>query len=219
MKKINVITVDGPSASGKGELSRRIAFDYSFKILDSGLLYRLFAYLHKKNSDYEEIADKIKNEIIFQSKREAIYVFDHSNDITARLRTEEIAKEASKLSSIDNVRKVLFDIQRSFYNKKGLVADGRDMGTVVFNDAKLKIFLMASSKVRAERRYLELQNLGQEVNMPALIDDIEKRDLKDSTRKLSPLTPADDAYVIDSSNMSLEEVYSYTKNLINKEFI
>ena len=219
MKKINVITVDGPSASGKGELSRRIAFDYSFKILDSGLLYRLFAYLHKKNSDYEEIADKIKNEIIFQSKREAIYVFDHSNDITTRLRTEEIAKEASKLSSIDNVRKVLFDIQRSFYNKKGLVADGRDMGTVVFNDAKLKIFLMASSKVRAERRYLELQNLGQEVNMPALIDDIEKRDLKDSTRRLSPLTPADDANVIDSSNMSLEEVYSYTKNLINKEFI
>tara|TARA_A100001015_G_scaffold282246_1_gene346313 strand:- start:616 stop:1275 length:660 start_codon:yes stop_codon:yes gene_type:complete len=219
MKKINVITVDGPSASGKGELSRRIAFDYSFKILDSGLLYRLFAYLHKKKSDYEEIADKIKNEIIFQSKREAIYVFDHSNDITTRLRTEEIAKEASKLSSIDNVRRVLFDIQRSFYNKKGLVADGRDMGTVVFNDAKLKIFLMASSKVRAERRYLELQNLGQEVNMPALIDDIEKRDLKDSTRRLSPLTPADDANVIDSSNMSLEEVYSYTKNLINKEFI
>ena len=113
----------------------------------------------------------------------------------------------------------MFDIQRSFYNKNGLVADGRDMGTVVFNDAKLKIFLMASSKVRAKRRYLELQNLGQEVNMPALIDDIEKRDLKDSTRKLSPLTPADDANVIDSSNMSLEEVYSYTKNLINKEFI
>ena len=219
MKKINVITVDGPSASGKGELSRKIAFDYRFKILDSGLLYRLFAYLYKKNSDYEEIADKIKNEIIFQSKREAIYVFDQSNDITNKLRTEEIAKEASKLSSRDNVRKSLFDIQRSFYNDKGLVADGRDMGTVVFKDAKLKIFLKASSKVRAKRRYLELQNLGQEVNMPALIDDIEKRDLKDRTRKLSPLIPADDAHVIDSSNMSLEEVYIYTKNLINKEFI
>ena len=219
MKKINVITVDGPSASGKGELSRKIAFDYRFKILDSGLLYRLFAYLHKKNSDYEEIADKIKNEIIFQSKREAIYVFDQNNDITNKLRTEEIAKEASKLSSRDNVRKSLFDIQRSFYNDKGLVADGRDMGTVVFKDAKLKIFLKASSKVRAKRRYLELQNLGQEVNMPALIVDIEKRDLKDSTRKLSPLIPADDAHVIDSSNMSLEEVYIYTKNLINKEFI
>ena len=219
MKKINVITVDGPSASGKGELSRRIASDYSFKILDSGLLYRLFAYLHKNNSDYEEIADKIKNEIIFKSKREAIYVFDKSNDITTRLRTEVIAKEASKLSSKNNVRKSLFDIQRSFYNEKGLIADGRDMGTVVFKDAKLKIFLFASSKVRAKRRYLELQNLGQEVNMPALIDDIEKRDLKDCTRKLSPLTPADDAHVIDSSDMSLEDVYSYTKNLINKEFI
>ena len=219
MKKINVITVDGPSASGKGELSRKIAFDYRFKILDSGLLYRLFAYLYKKNSDYEEIADKIKNEIIFQSKREAIYVFDQNNDITNKLRTEEIAKQASKLSSRDNVRKSLFDIQRSFYNDKGLVADGRDMGTVVFKDAKLKIFLKASSKVRAKRRYLELQNLGQEVNMPALIVDIEKRDLKDSTRKLSPLIPADDAHVIDSSNMSLEEVYIYTKNLINKEFI
>ena len=219
MKKINVITVDGPSASGKGELSRKIAFDYRFKILDSGLLYRLFAYLHKKNSDFEEIADKIKNEIIFQSKREAIYVFDQNNDITNKLRTEEIAKQASKLSSRDNVRKSLFDIQRNFYNEKGLVADGRDMGTVVFDDAKLKIFLKASSKVRAKRRYLELQNLGQEVNMPALIDDIEKRDLKDSTRKLSPLIPADDAHVIDSSNMSLEEVYIYTKNLINKEFI
>jgi len=219
MKKINVITVDGPSASGKGELSRKIAFDYRYKILDSGLLYRLFAYLYKKNSDYVEIADKIKNEIIFQSKREAIYVFDQSNDITNKLRTEEIAKEASKLSSKDNVRKSLFDIQRSFYNDKGLVADGRDMGTVVFKDAKLKIFLKASSKVRAKRRYLELQNLGQEVNMPALIVDIEKRDLKDSTRKLSPLIPADDAHVIDSSNMSLEEVYIYTKNLINKEFI
>jgi len=219
MKKINVITVDGPSASGKGELSRKIAFDYRFKILDSGLLYRLFAYLHKKNSDYEEIANKIKNEIIFQSKREAIYVFDQTNDITNKLRTEKIAKEASKLSSIGNVRKSLFDIQRSFYNDKTLVADGRDMGTVVFKDAKLKIFLKASSKVRAKRRYLELQNLGQEVNMPALIDDIEKRDSKDSTRKLSPLIPADDAHIIDSSNMSLEEVYIYTKNLINKEFI
>ncbi len=219
MKRVNVITVDGPSASGKGELSRRIAFNYDFEILDSGLLYRLFAYLNKNYSDYEEIAEKIKREVIFKSKREAIYVFDENIDITNKLRSEVIAKEASKLSSKNEVRKILFNIQRDFYNKKGLVADGRDMGTVVFKDAKLKIFLLASSKVRAERRYLELQNLGQEVNMPALIDDIEKRDLKDSTRKLSPLTPADDAYVIDSSNMSLEEVYSYTKNLINKEFI
>ena len=93
------------------------------------------------------------------------------------------------------------------------------MGTVVFKDAKLKIFLTASSEERAKRRYLELQNLGQEVNMPALIDDIKKRDLKDSSREISPLLPAEDAHVIDSSDMSLEEVFSFTENLIKKEFI
>ena len=114
---------------------------------------------------------------------------------------------------------MLYDIQRNFYTSNGLVADGRDMGTVVFKDAKLKIFLTASSKVRAKRRYLELQNRGQEVNMPSLIADIESRDLKDSSRKLSPLLPADDANIIDSSDMSLEEVFSLTESLIKKEFI
>ena len=99
------------------------------------------------------------------------------------------------------------------------MADGRDMGTVVFKDAKLKIFLTASPEIRAKRRYLELQNRGQEVNMPALMADIEKRDLKDSSRELSPLLAADDAITIDSSEMSLEEVFSFTENLIKKEFI
>ena len=99
------------------------------------------------------------------------------------------------------------------------MADGRDMGTVVFKDAKLKIFLTASPEERAKRRFIELQNLGQEVNMPALIADIEKRDKKDSSRKLSPLLPAEDAHIIDSSNMKLEEVFSMTEKLIKKEFI
>ena len=135
------------------------------------------------------------------------------------MRSEDIAKVASKLSSQKEVRKSLFQIQRDFYDKRGLVADGRDMGTVVFKDAKLKIFLTASPEVRAKRRYLELQNRGQEVNMPALMADIEKRDLKDSSRELSPLLPADEAHIIDSSEMSLEEVFSITKNLIKKELI
>ena len=99
------------------------------------------------------------------------------------------------------------------------MADGRDMGTVVFKDAKLKIFLTASPEIRAKRRYLELQNLGQEVNMPALIADIKERDLKDRTRKLSPLFPDEDAHIIDSSNMKLDEVFSLTEKLINKEFL
>ena len=219
MNKINVITIDGPSASGKGELAKSIAHHYDFKLLDSGILYRLFSYFSNLNLSNQEIATKIKNEIFFKLEDGGYKVFNQSSDITSHLRTEDIAKIASKLSSQKEVRESLFQIQRDFYDKKGLVADGRDMGTVVFKDAKLKIFLTASSEVRAKRRYLELQNRGQEVNMPALIADIEKRDLKDSSRTLSPLVPADDAHIIDSSDMSLEEVFSFTENLIKKEFI
>ena len=219
MKKINVVTIDGPSASGKGELSKSIAHHFDFKLLDSGILYRLFAYFFNLNLSNQEIAAKINNEISFKLKEEIFKIFYQNEDITTHLRSEDIAKVASKLSSQKEVRESLFLIQRNFYDEKGLVADGRDMGTVVFEDAKLKIFLTASPEVRAKRRYLELQNRGQEVNMPALIADIEERDLKDSSRELSPLLPADDAHIIDSSDMSLEEVFSITKNLVKKEFI
>ncbi|MFL2707244.1 MAG: (d)CMP kinase [Gammaproteobacteria bacterium] len=216
---INVITIDGPSASGKGALARNIAHQFGLNILDSGVLYRLFAYFDILNVSYEEIASKIDNEINFKLEKDILKILFQDKDISFELRSEEIAKVASKLSSKKEVRDLLYDIQRNFYNSNGLVADGRDMGTVVFKDAKLKIFLTASSKVRAKRRYLELQNRGQEVNMPSLIADIESRDLKDSSRKLSPLLPADDANIIDSSDMSLEEVFSFTESLIKKEFI
>ena len=219
MKKINVVTIDGPSASGKGELAKGIANHFNFKLLDSGILYRLFAYFFNLNLSNQEIAAKINNEISFKLEEESFKIFNQSEDITTHLRSEDIAKVASKLSSQKEVRESLFLIQRNFYDEKGLVADGRDMGTVVFEDAKLKIFLTASPEVRAKRRYLELQNRGQEVNMPDLIADIEERDLKDSSRELSPLLPADEAHIIDSSNMSLEEVFSFTENLVKKEFI
>ncbi|MFL2703536.1 MAG: (d)CMP kinase [Gammaproteobacteria bacterium] len=219
MKKINVITIDGPSASGKGALARQIARKFSLNILDSGVLYRLFAYFDNLAIAHSEIAKRIQQEITFKLNIDKLQILNNEKDITSELRSEDIAKIASKLSSQKEVRSLLFNIQRSFYTSKGLVADGRDMGTVVFNDAKLKIFLTASPKIRAKRRYIELQNLGQEVNMPALIADIEARDLKDSSRKLSPLLPADDATIIDSSEMSLDEVFSFTENLIKKEFI
>ena len=219
MKKINVITIDGPSASGKGALARQIARKFSLNILDSGVLYRLFAYFDNLAIAHSEIAKRIQQEITFKLNIDKLQILNNEKDITSELRSEDIAKIASKLSSQKEVRSLLFNIQRSFYTSKGLVADGRDMGTVVFNDAKLKIFLTASTKIRAKRRYIELQNLGQEVNMPALIADIEARDLKDSSRKLSPLLPADDATIIDSSEMSLDEVFSFTENLIKKEFI
>ena len=220
MKKISVITIDGPSASGKGSLAKNIANHFDYNLLDSGVLYRLFAMLESKQKDYFEIINIIKYQVDFALKEEGLRIMlDQKVDITHDLRSEEIAKSASQLSSKKQVRELLFGLQRDFYDGGGLVADGRDMGTVVFKDAKLKIFLTASPEVRAKRRYLELQNRGQEVNMPALIADIEARDLKDSSRELSPLLPADDAIIIDSSDMTLEEVFSFTENLIKEEFI
>ena len=219
MKRINVITIDGPAASGKGSLAISIANQFSLKLLDSGSLYRLFAFF-ERNTDYSEIVEIIKNRVEFKLTNESQnIILDKNVDITHELKSEEVAKSASKLSSQKEVRNLLLQLQRDFYQGSGLVADGRDMGTVVFNDAKLKIFLTASPEVRAKRRYIELQNRKQEVNMPALIDDIKQRDLSDSTRDISPLLPADDAHIIDSSDMSLEEVFSYAENLIRKEFI
>ena len=219
MKRINVITIDGPAASGKGSLAISIANQFSLKLLDSGSLYRLFAFF-ERNTDYSEIVEIIKNRVEFKLTNESQnIILDKNVDITHELKSEEVAKSASKLSSQKEVRNLLLKLQRDFYQGSGLVADGRDMGTVVFNDAKLKIFLTASPEVRAKRRYIELQNRKQEVNMPALIDDIKQRDLSDSTRDISPLLPADDAHIIDSSDMSLEDVFSYAENLIRKEFI
>ena len=218
MQKINVITIDGPSASGKGTLSKAIAKSFQFKLLDSGALYRLYAYLFNMSFTSNEIADQITENVNFVLDNKDLSIKYLDNDVTDDLRSEIIAKTASEFSSRKEVRAALFSIQRNFYDGSGLVADGRDMGTVVFNDAKLKLFLTASPEERAKRRYLELQNRGQEVNMRELMDDIKKRDLKDSSRELSPLFPAEDAHIIDSSNLSLEEVFSITENLIKKEF-
>ena len=212
-----IITIDGPSASGKGSLTRSIAAEFNFNILDSGLLYRAYAYFYKKEVNLNNIGKRISG-LSFSFNTDDVQIFDNSEEITSLLRSENTAKVASALSSKKETRTNLLDIQRSFYNGKGLVADGRDMGTVVFPDARLKIFLTASSEVRAKRRHIELQNRGQEVNMRDLIVDIEERDLRDRTRTLSPLIPAEDSVVIDSSSMSLDEVLSFTKKLAKKEF-
>ena len=211
--KLNVVTIDGPSASGKGSLARNLAEYLDFSILDSGLLYRVYAYFHNLNIGTKEILLLIQKDISFKFNHKDVIVLNDQEDITSELRSEKMAKKASELSSLPTTRENLLALQRNFYQNKGLVADGRDMGTVVFPEAKLKIFLTASAEIRAERRYLELQNRGQEVNMLALIEDIKQRDLKDSTRTLSPLIPAEDSVVIDSSDMSIEEVLSFTKKL------
>ena len=216
--KDNIITIDGPSASGKGTLARNIAKYLDFEILDSGLLYRVYAYLYDCGIEHSQITKTINQDITFKSDESGIVILKEKNNITDELRKESTAKAASKISALPETRENLLLLQRSFYLPKGLVADGRDMGTVVFPNAKLKIFLNASPEIRAKRRQLELQNRGQEVNMLALIEDIKRRDLKDKTRKLSPLIPADDSIVIDSSEMTPEEVLSFTKKLTKKEF-
>ena len=215
--KDNIITIDGPSASGKGSLARNIATHLNFDILDSGLLYRVYAYLYDCGLEHSKIVSHIKKDIFFKTDLNGLTIQDGKEDITGDLRSEKTAKAASKISSLKETRSNLLELQRGFYSTKGLVADGRDMGTVVFPNAKLKIFLIASPEVRAKRRYLELQNRGQEVNMLALIDDIKQRDLKDQTRVLSPLIPAEDSVVIDSSEMSLDEVLSFTKKLTKRK--
>ena len=216
--KDNIVTIDGPSASGKGTLARNIAKYLGFEILDSGLLYRVYAYLYDCGIEHAQITETINQDITFKSDESGIVVLKEKNNITDELRKESTAKAASKISALPETRENLLLLQRGFYSSKGLVADGRDMGTVVFPNAKLKIFLNASPEIRAKRRQLELQNRGQEVNMLALIEDIKQRDLKDKTRKLSPLIPAEDSIVIDSSEMTPEEVLSFTKKLTKKEF-
>ena len=181
-------------------------------------MYRTYAYFSQSGPNIEEISNRINNEISFSFNENDVSILHKDKDITSLLRSETTAKIASELSALTKTREDLLTIQRDFYNQDGLVADGRDMGTVVFPKAALKIFLTASPEVRAKRRHLELQKRGQEVNMLDLIADIELRDMKDRTRTLSPLIPAEDSVVIDSSNMSIDEVLSFTKKLTKKEF-
>jgi len=208
-----IITIDGPSASGKGALTKALAQFLNYKILDSGLLYRAYAYFYEMRLGTYEIKENIKNLDIKIVNNELMVIFDE-RDLTNDLRSEKTAKLASELSALKDTRSNLLGIQRALNNELGFVADGRDMGTVVFPNAGNKFFLTASAEIRAKRRFLELQKRGQEVNMRDLIDDIKQRDLADQSRELSPLLPANDATVIDTSEMSLEEVFNFTKKLI-----
>ena len=201
-----LITIDGPSASGKGLASRNVALTLGFRLLDSGLLYRAYGYLFTKYESHDQAIDAFnKLEISFLENKET-FIKENNLDITASLRTQDIAQKASIISSDPITRENLLSIQRSFISEEGLVADGRDMGSVVFPNAKTKIFLTASIKERAQRRFLELQNKGQEVNMRDLIAEIEQRDLSDTNRSISPLVQPRDAEVIDTTLLNPKEV-------------
>ena len=205
MKNKKIITIDGPSASGKGLLARKLATELDFILLDSGLLYRAYSYCFDKEKNHES-AMNFFSQLTIEGVAGEMEVFEGNNNITQLLRHENVALSASKLSSLKETRENLIAFQRGLANDYGLIADGRDMGTVVFPDAATKIFLIADVEVRAERRFLELQNTGQGVNMRDLIEDIRLRDEADRAREISPLVPATDSVEVNSSNLTPQEV-------------
>ena len=205
MKNNNIITIDGPSASGKGSLAKALAKELNFILLDSGLLYRAYSYCFDQAQNHPS-AKKLFSNLRIDSIDHEMHVFESNTDITSILRHENIAKSASQLSSLKETRDNLISFQRDLASNNGLVADGRDMGTVVFPDAGTKIFLVADAEVRAKRRFLELQNADQGVNMRDLIEDIRLRDEADKAREISPLIPADDSVEVNSSDLTPQEV-------------
>ncbi len=219
-KNPNIITIDGPSGVGKGTLAKNLSDELDWIVLDSGSLYRMIGYLSLKNDtkDFSKISQKINKEEIsfkFLKNNSNISLFLGQDNLSEFIRNEEVAKLASEFAVMPKVRDFLFKIQRSFIEKgKGLVADGRDMGTVLFPEAKYKFFITASAEERARRRENQLKESGLSVNIRILQERIEERDKKDSSRVISPLVPAEDAIVIDSSNIGINELKEMVLKLI-----
>ncbi len=210
MTEAPVLTIDGPSGAGKGTVSRIVARRLGWRFLDSGAIYRALAWAARRRGvDLNDpdavarVAGEMELEFICDDD---VKVLVDGEDVTDRLHTEECGRIASKIAAYPQVRRALLDKQRAFRRPPGLVADGRDMGTVVFPDAPYKVFLTASAEERARRRYLQLKAQGLDVNLDQIIKDLEERDRRDREREESPLVPAKDAVVIDSSDLSIDEV-------------
>lgn len=207
-----VITVDGPSGSGKGTVAGLLATQLQWHLLDSGSLYRVLALAaekHKVALDDESALEKLAIDLDVQ------FVVDADNsqrvileniDVSDAIRNETVGAHASIVAALPAVRSGLLRRQQDFRQAPGLIADGRDMGTVVFADAPLKVFLTASAEERARRRYLQLKDRGETVNLTCLLEDIRARDERDTNRAIAPLKPADDAIILDSTTMTIEQV-------------
>ncbi len=211
-----IITIDGPTASGKGTITRLIAQRLGWHILDSGALYRLVALAAQKHQialdDVESLrplAAHLDVEFVAGEGDQEMVVLLEGEDVTQELRRETTGNGASKVAALPVVREALLDRQRAFAQSPGLVADGRDMGTVVFPSAVLKIFLTASAEERARRRYNQLKDKGLGVTMRSLLDEIAERDERDRNRSASPLVPAEDAVELDTSALSIDEVVDH----------
>jgi cytidylate kinase len=221
---IPVITIDGPSGTGKGTISLHLAERLGWNFLDSGALYRVLAYAALQEGisldDEQALARRVDLlSIDFRqdpaAPGENRVVLD-GVDITDAIRTEDCAAAASQVAALPRVRQALLSLQRAFRKAPGLVADGRDMGTVVFPGAGLKIFLYATPEERAGRRYKQLKEKGVSVNVPQLLRDIAERDARDSQRAVSPLKPASDASIIDTTGIGIEAVFERVMRLVNE---
>ncbi|MBT3047515.1 MAG: (d)CMP kinase [Candidatus Thiodiazotropha sp.] len=208
MARVAVITVDGPSGSGKGTLAQRIAETLGWHFLDSGAIYRVLGLMVERAGISGENIDKISemaaNMPLAFSQGKVLLA---GEDVSDLIRTETIGNQASKVAAIPQVREALLAWQRNYAKAPGLVADGRDMGTVVFPRAEVKIFLTASAEERAQRRYKQLKEKGLGVNLARLTDEIRERDERDSKRAVAPLVASDSAYQLDSTAMTIDEVF------------
>jgi len=220
---IPVITIDGPSGAGKGTVASILAKKQGWHLLDSGAIYRVLAVAtqhHKLSIDDEEALIPVAAHLDVQfdvTSQGSSKVILEGEDVTDAIRTEEIGNIASKVAAFPRVREALLRRQRAFKVAPGLVADGRDMGTVVFQDAPTKIFLTASAEERAQRRYQQLKQKGFDVKIGRLLDDIRQRDERDRNRKVAPLVPAEGALVIDSTELSIENVVDEITSFLAKK--
>ncbi|SRR5579883_293717 len=218
---VHILTLDGPSGSGKGTIARAVADKLGWHLLDSGALYRAVGYAAAMAgldlSDAEAVtrcAQQIK--IAFRDPKDGgeTRVIVNGVDATDELRTETAGAAASAIAAIPAVRQALVDLQWSFRKPPGLVADGRDMGTVIFPDAPYKVFLTASAAERAKRRYKQLKEKGLNVTLASLLREIEARDARDASRAVAPLKPANDAVLLDTTGMSIEQVVAKVLSLV-----
>ena len=220
---MNSIAIDGPAGAGKSSIAKALSKRLGYIYIDTGAMYRAVALFFLENnvadgtdSRIESLLDKLEISIKYEEGAQKVIL--NGEDVTGKLRLEEIGKLASKFSAIGSVREKLVALQRKLAQKENVVMDGRDIGTVVLPNADLKIYLSASSKVRAKRRYLELLEKGQtDLNINDIEDEIIKRDEADMNREISPLKQADDAYYLDSSDMTLEEVVSKILSMVKEE--
>ena len=221
MSNVPVLTIDGPSGSGKGTIGQICASKFGWHYLDSGAIYRSLAWVAKEQ---ETALDDVKTLVALADDLQLIchvrtddvaQIEVNGVMVTEQLRTEEIGEMASRIAPLNDVRNSLLELQRRSQKAPGLVADGRDMGTIVFPDAPFKVFLTASAEIRAQRRFDQLKSKGFDVNLARLLESIQARDVRDSSRKVSPLKAADDALRLDTSDLTIDEVVTRILDYVN----